>query len=246
MKLYLYCLSDNAKIAAIETTKGLSGACAHIVDLGNIKAVVSDVESHQVKVTRENVLAHERVIDRVMRVTTPLPFRFGAVVTIEQLQTYVESNEARLRELLDRVRGAVEMSVKIIWDKDAVSRQSAETTSQKTESKQKTASTGDEATGPGLAFLLAKQREIEGNRELKNRAEEIARWLDQGVTGLVRDKTVSVQPADRMVVSAAYLVERERLAEYRERISSLSRERKELSFLTSGAWPPYSFTHLNS
>ena len=241
MKLYLYCISDDPKIAAIEMTEGLCGACPRAVDLGKIKAVVSDVESHEVKVTRENVLAHERVIDRVMLVTTPLPFRFGAVVTVEQLQSYTETNETRLQALLDRVRGAVEMSVKIIWDKDAGGKQSAETTSQKAGPKNE-ASTA----GPGHAFLLAKQREMAGEQDLINRAEEIACWLGQGVAGLVRDKEVRVQPAGRIVVSAAFLVERERMAQYRERINALGRERNELRFLTSGAWPPYSFTHLNS
>jgi hypothetical protein len=240
MKLYLYCLTDNAKAAAIETTAGLSRSVTRVLDFGNIKAIVSDVESHRVKVTRENVLAHERVIDRVMLETTPLPFRFGAIVTVEQLQSYIESNEARLQALLDRVRGAVEMSVKIIWDKDAASAARTETTSQETDPKD------DPPPGPGLAFLLAKQREMAGERELKNRVEEIARWLDQGVAGLVREKAVSLQPADRIVVSAAYLVERERVAEFKERVISLTSERKDLRFLTSGAWPPYSFTHLSS
>ena len=240
MKLYLYCLSDDAKIAAIEATAGLNGAYTRAIDLGKIKAIVSDVESHQIKVTRENVLAHERVIDRVMIVTTPLPFRFGAVVTLDQLQDYVETNRSRLQALLDRVRGAVEMSVKIIWDKDALSRTSPETTLRETGPED------DEAPGPGLAFLLAKQREMAVERELKVRAEEVARWLEQGVASLVRDSAVSVQPADRMVVRAAFLVGRDRVEEYRERIISLGRERNELRFLTSGAWPPYSFTHLDS
>jgi hypothetical protein len=236
MKLYLYCLSDDEKVTSVEETPGLGRAYARAVDFGNIKAVVSDAESHPVKVTRENVLAHERVIDRVMLVTTPLPFRFGAVVTAEQLQSYVESNEARLRALLDRVRGAVEMGVKIICDKEAAGRQGAQTSTRETGT----------AAGPGLAFLLAKQREIAVERELKDRAEEIARWLDRGVAGLVRESVVSAQPAGRIAVSAAFLVERGRLDEYRGRVSQLGRERNDLRFLTSGAWPPYSFTNLDS
>ena len=239
MKLYLYCLSDDEKVTSVEATPGLGRAYARAVDFGNIKAVVSDAESCPVKVTRENVLAHERVIDRVMLVTTPLPFRFGAVVTAEQLQSYVESNEARLRALFDRVRGAVEMGVKIICDKEADGRQGVETT-------RETGTAIDEAAGPGLAFLLAKQREIAGERELKDRAEEIARWLDRGVAGLVRESVVSARPAGRIAVSAAFLVERGRLVEYRGRVSQLGRERNDLRFLTSGAWPPYSFTHLDS
>ena len=240
MKLYLYCLSDDAKLAGVEAMAGLGGARARVLDFGKIKAVASDVESHQVKVTRENVLAHERVIDRVTLVTTPLPFRFGAVVTAEQLQSYVESNEARLQALFDRVRGAVEMTVKIIRDESAAGHQGAEAAAQKMGPED------EEAAGPGLAFLLAKRREMAAERESKSRAEEIARWLESGVAGLVRESAVSARPAERIVVSAAFLVERGRVAEYRERINALGCERKELRFLTSGAWPPYSFTHLDS
>jgi hypothetical protein len=43
-------------------------------------------------------------------------------------------------------------------------------------------------------------------------------------------------------VRAAHLVERERVVAYRERLRSLGAERVGLRFLTSGPWPPYSFS----
>jgi hypothetical protein len=239
MKLYLYCLSDDLRACQVESVAGIAGALTRRVDLGAVRAVVSDVQIHEVKVTKENVLAHERVIDRVMAQTTPLPFRFGVVVKPDELQSYVESNEDRLRALLDRVRGAVEMNVKIIWDREAIRNQRAENQSLDDAWKA-------EDSGPGLRFLLAKQQEMAVEREVKSKAEEIAAWLDQGVDNLVRDKVVTLNPDESLVIRAAYLVERGRVAEYRERVNSLSRERNELRFLTSGAWPPYSFTHLRS
>jgi len=254
MRLYLYCLSDELNAdelnaCAIQSVAGIAEAVPRMVDLGAIKAVVSDVQIQQVIVTKDNVLAHERVIDFVMAQTTPLPFRFGSVVTAAELQTYVASNEDRLLALLDRVRGAVEMSVKIIWDRDAVRSQRAETRSEGH-------LIGDhlieghlinaEGAGPGARFLLAKRQEIMGERDLKSRADEIASWLDEGLRGLVREKVIILNPADALVVSAAHLVERGRVAEYRERVNSLGRHRNDLRFLTSGAWPPYSFTRLRS
>lgn len=239
MKLYLYCLSDDLQACQVESVAGIAGALTRRVDLGAVRAVVSDVQIHEVKVTKENVLAHERVIDRVMAQTTPLPFRFGVVVKPDELQSYVESNEDRLRALLDRVRGAVEMNVKIIWDREAIRNQRAE--KQSLDDARKA-----EDAGPGLRFLLAKQQEMAVEREVKSKAEEIAAWLDQGVDNLVRDKVVTLNPDESLVIRAAYLVERGRVAEYKERVNSLSRERNELHFLTSGAWPPYSFTHLRS
>ncbi len=238
MTLYLYCLSDELETGATLSVEGMGEAVPRVVELGDIKAVVSDVQMHRVKVTKENVLAHERVIDYVMAQTTPLPFRFGSVVQPAELQAYIASNEARLRALLDRVRGAVEMSVKIIWDREAVGGERTVTEPDELNKR--------EGAGPGLSFLLAKQKQMAGEQELKTKAGEIGAWLDTGVGHLVREKVVTLNPADALVVRAAHLVERGWVAEYRERVNSLSRERNDLRFLTSGAWPPYSFSHLRS
>jgi hypothetical protein len=244
MGLYLYCLSDELNAGVSLSVTGIAEAVARVVELGAIKAVVSDLQTHPVRVTKENVLAHERVIDCVMAQTTPLPFRFGSVVKPDELQSYIASNEDSLRALLDRVRGAVEMSVKIIWDREAVVGERATTGLR--------AKTGlddldkSEGRGPGLSFLLAKQKQMAGREELKIKAGLVASWLDSGLGRLVREKVVTLNPADAMVVRAAHLVERERVADYRERVNSLSRERNDLRFLTSGAWPPYSFSHLRS
>ena len=238
MTLYLYCLSDELEAGATLSVEGIAEAVPRVVELGDIKAVVSDLQMHPVKVTKENVLAHERVIDCVMAQTTPLPFRFGSVVQPTELQAYVASNEDRIRALLDRVRGAVEMSVKIIWDREAGGGERAVAEPDELNKA--------EGRGPGLSFLLAKQKQMAGEQELKTKAGEIAAWLDAGVGRLVREKVVTLNPVDALVVRAAHLVERVRVAEYRERVNSLSRERNDLRFLTSGAWPPYSFSHLRS
>ena len=238
MWIYLYCLSDELEARATLRAAGIGEAAPRVVELGAIKAVVTDVDTNAVRVTKDNVLAHEHVIDCVMAHTTPLPFRFGSVVKPDELQSYVETNEGHLRGLLDRVRGAVEMSVKIIWDRKTVRGLRAESEPDEIAKAR--------AAGPGLSFLLAKQKQIAGERELKIKADEIAAWLDSRVGPLVREKDVAVNPADALVVRASHLVERARVAQYRERVNSLSRERNDLRFLTSGAWPPYSFTHLRS
>ncbi|HEX5735928.1 MAG TPA: GvpL/GvpF family gas vesicle protein [Blastocatellia bacterium] len=238
MGLYLYCLSDELKAGATLSVTGIAEIAPRVIELGAIKAVVSDVQTHPVRVTKDNVIAHERVIDCVMAQTTPLPFRFGSVVKPDELQAYIASNEDRLRSLLDRVRGAVEMSVKIIWDREAVVGERAKN---RPDDLVKA-----EGAGPGLSFLLAKQKQMEGRQELKIKAGLLASWLDEGLGRLVRDRVVTINPADAMVVRAAHLVERGRVAEYRERVNWLSRERNDLRFLTSGAWPPYSFSHLRS
>jgi hypothetical protein len=56
---------------------------------------------------------HEALIARLAKETTVLPLRFGTTVGGEQeLSRWLRSHEDRLLELLDAVRGAVELSVR--------------------------------------------------------------------------------------------------------------------------------------
>ena len=116
MRLYAYCVCDGAEAAAFEGERGVSGAAAKLVECGGgLAAFVSALEEGQpVAVTPENVRAHNRVNARLLAHTTPLPFRFGTLLTEARLKTYVTANEEALREALARVGGCVEMGVKIM------------------------------------------------------------------------------------------------------------------------------------
>ena len=242
MKLYAYCLSDEVTASTVESEIGLASAPPRLIRCGGISAVVSDLDESQVIVTRENVLAHERVVRRVLVETTPLPFRFGTIVSERELQSYVNSQQASLMAQLARVRGCVEMSVKVIWNKDTIRHEDERPKTQ----AEAQGGAGQIVKGSGTAFLLAKRREILGDERLKRRAEELAAWLAGCLEDVVREAQISLQPAETLFLSAAHLVERARLDEYRKALRRARREQSELHFLTSGAWPPYSFTSAGS
>ena len=56
--------------------------------------------STSVPVTRENALAHAAVVRSVLDRTTPLPFRFGTIVTEQQLQSYLSTHRPALENKL--------------------------------------------------------------------------------------------------------------------------------------------------
>jgi hypothetical protein len=238
MKLYAYCLSDEAAARAVESEIGLAGAQPRLLWCGEIAAVVSDFDEERAAVTRENVLAHERVVRRVLVETTPLPFRFGTIVSDARLQSYLNSQQDSLRAQLARVRGCVEMSVKVIWNRDAVRDEAVRDDS----GADAPVEASPAMKGSGTAFLAAKRREILGERVLKERASDVAAWLSERLGDVVRESEISLQPNESLVLSAAHLVERARLEDYRDALRRARSERGELHFLTSGAWPPYSFT----
>lgn len=226
MKLYVYCLAE--KIDSPEApVSGISGARVDLITVEDFSLLVSEFEGDAVPVTRENVLTHDKLIRSVLNETTPLPFRFGSVVTTQQLASYINTHSARLKTNLARVRGCFEMGVKIISNTD------------QTDSGSKS-----DETGPGVAFLHRKQREILGGEQRTEEAKQVAAWLHAQVQSLVRQEEVRLCPTEKLIVAAAHLVGRDRIGEYRERLAEARKTRPELHFLVSGPWPPYTFSNI--
>ncbi|HYG80210.1 MAG TPA: GvpL/GvpF family gas vesicle protein, partial [Pyrinomonadaceae bacterium] len=220
MNLYAYCLGDEVAVGSVEDVAGVAGARPRLVERAGISAVVSPFAEEQIAVTRGNVLAHERVVRRVLAGTTPLPFRFGTIVTQPRLVSYLDSQQGRLKAQLERVRGAVEMSVKVIWKPEAEGVGAA---------RGRDAEAGE--GGSGARFLLKKRRELLGESARKERAEEVCAWLGRAVGGLVRESRVELRPSENLILAASHLVERALLADYRRALGRAKTERPELHFL---------------
>jgi len=245
MNLYAYCLSDEVTPDALDEITGIEDRPARLICYESIKAVVSDMNSERVAVTRENVLAHDSVIRQVLRSQTPLPFRFGMVASTSQLADYIASQRTGLLSQLARVRDSVEMSVKVIWDAQTVKRAASERAAD-SRAADSLAANKAEASGPGAGFLRAKQDEIIRDEALKAQAERIRDWLCEALGESVRETVARTLPSEVMVLAASHLVERARLRDYRARLAQAKEARSDLRFLTSGAWPPYSFCNLDS
>jgi hypothetical protein len=100
-------------------------------------------------------------------------------------------------------------------------------------------------TGAGTAFLMFKRQELRGNDRVEQEARELEAWLGAGLRDTVRQVQITIEPKQRLVLSASYLVERARLTDYRRELGRLQAERTNLHFLSSGPWPPYTFANID-
>lgn len=232
MRLYAYAIVNSS--FQPDNTIGLSDQTVYSVATGSLGAIVSDFEGDAVSITKENVLTHQRVVTTVLEQTTPLPFRFGTLVTQQQLQSYLESRAVALTKNLEVVDGCVEMSIKIIWQ-DAPKEHSLANNLRVNRSGE----------GTGAAFLRSKSQQIKGDEELLERANTIGSWLKNYVMAEVRDARLEVTPSQRLVLAASCLVQRSRLDSYRAALERARQERPDLHFLTSGPWPPYTFANID-
>ena len=227
MKLFVYCLAEH--IDELKPPAGISGAKIEVLNFEGFSVLVSKFDENLPALNVENALTHAAVVQAVFKETTPLPFRFGTIVTEQQLSNYITSNRSAFEARLALLRGLVEMNVRIISNMDAVE---TEPVSESVE------------PGPGTRFLKQKRREILGGEAHSQKAQEIAAWLREQLGTLVRQEQVSLQAAEKLVVHAAHLVDREEVAKYRDRVDEARKTRPELHFLLSGPWPPYSFSNI--
>ncbi|HKG78951.1 MAG TPA: GvpL/GvpF family gas vesicle protein [Pyrinomonadaceae bacterium] len=227
MKLYVYCLTEGIDSLS-GPIRGISGAPVRLDKIEELGLMVSEFNDETVPVTHENAMDHAAVVRSVLDRTTPLPFRFGTLVTEQQLRSYVAARKSALETNLSLVRGCVEMSVKIIWqvamDQEEEPRKPVQ--------------------GIGATFLAAKRSEILGSELRAAKAREISIWLHESVKGLTRGEKVSIQPLEKLFLTAAHLVGRDNLKQYRRKMVQARDERRDLHFLLSGPWPPYSFANI--
>jgi hypothetical protein len=233
MKLYVYCVAEHLK--NFETS--VSGIAEQEVQLLTIEGLVvpaSNFETEAIALTRENVLRHESIVRKVFAETTPLPFRFGTLITKEALDSFIRSRLGALTDRLRAVRNSVEMSVKIIWPNLS-------------EREQGNSDPGfdQSAMGPGAAYLISRREEFLGKQELAEEAKAIADWVGSRLNGFSRQHQVSVEPAQKIVLSGSYLIERQREPDFRAELGVMRAERPNLHFLLSGPWPPYTFANID-
>src|SRR3954454_21071009 len=98
---------------------GVQAGSTTLVVRGELAAIVSEVDG-DLLARRRDVDTHLTVLEQALAAGDVLPFRFGTVVDDEPaMQTVLKRAAGDFRELLDRVGGRVQMTVKAVRDDDA-------------------------------------------------------------------------------------------------------------------------------
>src|SRR5712692_10291718 len=119
---YVYCViqaPEPLKFGAVGL--GAEPAEVHTVHYKDIAAVVSDTPIEVPDATRENVLAHERVNENVMRSHTVIPMSFGTVFkTRDDIVELLRGAYDAFSDVLNKMKDKLEFGLKILWDRDVM------------------------------------------------------------------------------------------------------------------------------
>ena len=219
---------------------GLEGASVFELPHRDIVAVVSLAAAAQVPPTQDNPWLHEEVVEALMADRTVLPVRFGTVLANEAaVQAALETHYAELVADLKRLHGYVELGVRVMCgDDDGESQpRSADRLSANTSSGPQP------AHGSGRAHLMARLAEEGQLRASLEQAEALAAELHAPLARLAAQSTYEVLTTPRLLLTAAYLVDRDEVAAFRRELEdgAISTAHQQLQFICTGPWPPYSF-----
>lgn len=239
---YVYCLIRCAESREYGRF-GIGGSDVRVYNVRyrGLAAVVSDVPLQAYDPTPENVLAHEHVNEEVMRDGTVLPMSFGTLFRTEaDILDLLRSTYDTFDDALAKVENKVEFGLKVLWDRDQV-------IDALHRNHEQIARLNDEIdrNAGGSTYFARMQL----GRLIETALEERGAWYVRDIYTSLRAVTVASRPnkgvGDRVIMNAAFLVERTGEKALDEQIRLLSRRHGDsLEFRYTGPWPPYNFVNI--
>jgi hypothetical protein len=239
---YVYCIirTDSPKNFG---TIGIGGRGDQVysVHFKEFAAIVSDCPLIIFDPTRENALAHEHVNEVVMKDFTVLPMSFGTVFrTEDDIRAFLRGTYDALIEVLQKMEGKIEFGLKVNWDKDSVIRE----LERENEEIQRLKNEIAQVQGSSTYFSrMQLGRVVES--ALQAKADAYVAEIYEGLRNAAVASRSNKPIGDKMIMNAAFLVEREKTKVFDEQISEIAKKyENKLSFLYTGPWPPYNFVNI--
>ncbi len=238
---YLYAIVDDASDGQTFEYLGVDGSTVYTIGDDTAAAIVSDLPNQKIRPERRRLAAHHAVLKELMAGHTVLPMAFGLLADgPEAVRRILRINQDTIAEQLDRVRGRVEMGLRVTWDvanifeymvglheelrslRDQVFR-GGRTPSQ------------DDKIDLGRAFdrLLNASREAHLQR----------------VTAALHSHSVEIQSnpprSEREVLNLACMVERDQRHAFEQGVLLVARRfDNNFAFDINGPWPPHNFVDI--
>src|SRR5262249_15605844 len=153
-----------------------------------------------------NLIAHNRVVNSVLKVTTPVPCRFGTMVSRRDLEAYVNTNGSAVKSLVERFHGGVGETLRVTRVALDAAVESAQNNASQFEDEIQARSIRllPESRGPGTRFLEEKLRQA-ACREIANRhAQAILDWADRRFGALAKNSVARLRPGSALVADIAH------------------------------------------
>ena len=170
----------------------------------------------EAEVSPETLWHHEEVVEALMADRDLLPVRYGTRLDDEAaVARAMEGRSGELAAALDRVRGAVELSVRVV-------------------------AAGGTPSPPDPPETTSGAEYLRVRAQAEASHDDVARALHEPLAERARESTEG-RPHPPELFRAAYLVERAAIDSFVAEVGRLQSVSAGLAILCTGPWPPYSF-----
>ncbi len=263
--LYLYCIREKTDTPCFSTRGIDEKGEVFVIPFRELEAVVSKISLEEftseeiqkraqedLNWIKEKAVAHEKVIEEAMRkddkVLSLIPMRFGTILKEKaRLEETLNKDYSRIKEVLDRIRGNQEWSVKVYLKDRKIFEQAIKEKNETIKEKEKEIASLPE----GMAFFMEEElkdvisREVDN--ELNNIVEVLFESLEKQAEASIKSKILGKELTGRrepMVLNSAYLIPEEKIENFKKKAEGLNQEIQAKGFYLeySGPWPAYNFS----
>jgi hypothetical protein len=223
---------------------GGRGDIVYKVPYQDIAAIVSRSPIVSYPVTKENAIAHAKVLEKAGEEGTVLPVRFCTIADNEEMIVEMVL-KPRYQEFIDSLRdmeGKVELGVRARWiDLNAIFGEVVEENEDIKSLKEALLSEEDKQKKYAGTVKVGQMVQEELEEKRKREAEALMKALEPLSLSWKENKVYG----DMNIVNAAFLVAREKVGEFDQKILDLEKAyegRKRLKYVSSSV--PYNFVEI--
>ncbi|MFE4669731.1 GvpL/GvpF family gas vesicle protein [Streptomyces sp. NPDC056716] len=245
---YVYAVCRPFGTALPPALTGVAGDRPRVMEGGGLVAVVGEVpeqdfaeaplRSHleDLDWLSGTARGHERVIEALTAVTTPLPMRLATVFRDDEgVRLMLTARDAHFRDVLDRLDGRVEWGVKVY----------AEPAS---EPEPATSAVPESRPASGRDYLRLRRQAVRSHEDFLERAERFASRLHTALAATAEDSRLHVTQSGALstgpgpnVLNAAYLLPRSDSREFMRVLDDVRATETHVRVQLTGPWAGYSF-----
>jgi DNA-binding transcriptional ArsR family regulator len=218
---------------------GIGEAPVRAVAAGDVAALVSRVGPGELRAKRRDLVGHSRVLEHALASGPVLPLRFGLVFEDEAavVSRLLEPRRGELEALLARFERLVELRVKAFHVEEEVLRDVVRSDPEIARLSEATRGLPQGALHPQrLRLGEAVAHAVEAER----RADAAA--ILERLRPLAEDLAVDGEPPAGFVLTASFLVDRDRVGAFDAAMDELARQHeRRIRFKYLGPLPPHSF-----
>ena len=239
---YIYCIingDEGRNFGPIGI--GKRGDIVSTIGFNDVSAVISSSPVTRYVIDPDNLMAHEKVIEAVMKDYTVLPVRFCTIAnSAEEVRTFLRRQHCEFKGLLHYLDNKVEMGLKARWNHmDRIFEEIAQTDPRVKELKKRVERSNEADSDEKIILGKAVKAALDEKKE--QLAEKILRRFKR----LTLDTHQNDVMGDDMFLNAVFLIDRTREKQFDFLVEDLAEEYdNQADFKLVGPAPPFNFVSI--